>query len=60
MTKLLGNASKYRFEVEEFLLVASRLAELAEYDGACQVLESYVRYFSEIPDIQQKLAEYCE
>jgi CubicO group peptidase (beta-lactamase class C family) len=60
MGDLLGNASKYRFEVEEFLLVANRLAELEKYDEACQVLTSYVRSFSETSEIRQKLTEYCE
>jgi hypothetical protein len=61
MTDLFEDAdSMYRFEVGEFLLIAHRLAELEKYDEACQVLESYVRYFSETPEIRQKLAEYCE
>jgi hypothetical protein len=61
MTDLSENANgTYRFEVEEFLLVANRLAELEKYDEACQVLKSYVRDFSETPEIRQQLAEYCE
>jgi hypothetical protein len=61
MTDLFEKArSVYRFEEIEFLVVANRLVELDKYDEACQVLESYLRYFSETPEIQQKLAEYCE
>jgi hypothetical protein len=61
MTDLFEDAdSTYRFEVGEFLLVADRLAELEKSDEACQVLKSYVRDFSETPEIRQKLAEYCE
>ena len=61
MTDLLENAkSAYRFEEIEFLLVADRLAELAERDGACQILKSYVRDFSQTPGIRQKLVDYCE
>jgi CubicO group peptidase (beta-lactamase class C family) len=61
MTDLFENArSAYRFEEIEFLLVADRLAELDKSDEACQVLKSYVRYFSETPEIRQQLAEYCE
>jgi CubicO group peptidase (beta-lactamase class C family) len=60
MSDLFEDAdSTYRFEVEEFLLVANRLMELEKYDEACHVLKSYVRDFSETPEIQQKLAEYC-
>jgi len=59
MTDLSENASNTcRFEVEEFLLVADRLAE--EYDEACQVLKSYVRCISETPEIRLKPVEYCE
>jgi hypothetical protein len=50
----------YRFQVEEFLLVADRLAEHEKHDEACQVLNSYVRYSPAISEIRQKLAEYCE
>jgi hypothetical protein len=61
MSDLPENARDgHRFEAREFLLIANSLAELAEYTGACQVLESYVRYFSETPEIRQKLTEYCE
>jgi hypothetical protein len=61
MTELMEDVDDaYRFEVWEFLLVADRLAELVKHDEACQVLNSYVRHFSETPEIRQKLAEYCE
>ena len=46
--------------MKEFLLVANRLAELDKVDGACQVLKSYVRSFSETTEIRQQIAEYCE
>jgi hypothetical protein len=61
MTDLFENASDtHRFEVAEFLFVANHLAELGKYDEACQFLQSYVRCFSETPEIRHKLAEYCE
>jgi CubicO group peptidase (beta-lactamase class C family) len=61
MTELIEDTdSTYRFEVEEFLLIANRFVELDKCDEACQVLKSYVRHFSETPEIRQKLAEYCE
>jgi hypothetical protein len=61
MNDLLEDSdSTYRFEVEEFLLIANRLAELDKNDEACQILESYVGYFSETPEIRQQLTEYCE
>ena len=61
MANIFENArSAYRFEEIEFLLVADRLAELTKYDEACQVLESYVHYYSDTPEIRQKLTEYCE
>jgi CubicO group peptidase (beta-lactamase class C family) len=61
MTELIEDTdSTYRFEVDEFLLIANRLVELEKYDEACQVLKSYARDFSETPEIRQQLAEYCE
>jgi hypothetical protein len=61
MNDLLEDSdSTYRFEVEEFLLIANRLAELDKNDEACQILESYVGYFSETPEIRQQLTKYCE
>jgi CubicO group peptidase (beta-lactamase class C family) len=50
----------YRFQAEEFLLVADCLAELEKHDEACQVLKSFAREFSETAEIRQKLTGYCE
>ena len=61
MTDFCRNANSiYRIDVEEFLYVANSLAELDGHDEACLVAKSYVRYFSETPEIRQKLAEHCE
>jgi hypothetical protein len=61
MTDLFEDAANaYRFEVDEFLLVADRLTELEKHDEACQVLRSYVRDFTATPEIRHKLTEYCE
>jgi hypothetical protein len=61
MSDLVENASDtHRFKVQEFLFVANYLAGLDKNEEARQVLKSYVRHFSETPEIRQQIAEYCE